>query len=77
VFDDAGFADLYPKRGHLPEAGPKRDAYAAQVGADGFQLLDALDVQDAAQDAWPCPSSGCCVGCPTTSTRRWRPSAGR
>jgi transposase len=28
---------------HLPEAGPKRDAYVAQVGADGFLLLDALD----------------------------------
>ena len=27
----------------LPEAGPKRDAYVAQVGADGFVLLDALD----------------------------------
>ena len=27
----------------LPEAGSKRDAYAAQVGADGFTLLDALD----------------------------------
>ncbi len=27
----------------LPEAGSKRDAYVAQVGADGFVLLDALD----------------------------------
>ena len=27
----------------LPETGPKRDAYVAQVGADGFLLLDALD----------------------------------
>jgi transposase len=26
----------------LPEGGPKRDAYAATVGADGFHLLDAL-----------------------------------
>ena len=26
----------------LPDAGPKRDAYVAQVGADGFLLLDAL-----------------------------------
>ena len=26
----------------LPEAGPKRDAYVAVVGADGFHLLDAL-----------------------------------
>jgi transposase len=29
----------------LPEAGPKRDAYVAMVGADGFQLLDALAEQ--------------------------------
>ena len=27
----------------LPDFGPKRDAYAVQVGADGFRLLDALD----------------------------------
>jgi transposase len=27
----------------LPDSGPKRDAYAVQVGADGFRLLDALD----------------------------------
>ena len=26
----------------LPDSGPKRDAYAVQVGADGFRLLDAL-----------------------------------
>jgi len=31
----------------LPEAGSKRDAYAVQVGADGFALLDALDRADA------------------------------
>ena len=30
----------------LPAAGPKRDAYAAQVGADGFRLLDALGAED-------------------------------
>ncbi|MFL5283229.1 MAG: IS1182 family transposase [Rhodopila sp.] len=27
----------------LPDTGPKRDAYAVQVGADGYRLLDALD----------------------------------
>jgi IS5 family transposase len=27
----------------LPEAGPRRDAYVAQVGLDGFLLLDVLD----------------------------------
>ena len=31
----------------LPEAGPKREAYALQVGADGYALLDALDRSDA------------------------------
>ena len=31
----------------LPDAGPKRDAYAVQVGADGFLLLDALDGAEA------------------------------
>jgi transposase len=27
----------------LPETGPKRDAYVARVGADGYRLIDALD----------------------------------
>jgi transposase len=27
----------------LPDVGPKRDAYAVQVGQDGFRLLNALD----------------------------------
>ena len=31
----------------LPEAGPKREAYALQVGADGYALLDALEQSDA------------------------------
>ncbi len=31
----------------LPEAGPKRDAFVAGVGADGFFLLDALAQPDA------------------------------
>src|SRR3954454_9154750 len=31
----------------LPEAGSKRDAYVAQVGSDGFLLLDALDGEGA------------------------------
>ena len=30
----------------LPEAGPKRDAYVAAVGTDGFRLLDALASAD-------------------------------
>ena len=30
----------------LPRSGPKRDAYVAQVGADGFRLLDALTAPD-------------------------------
>jgi transposase len=35
----------------LPDTPPKRDAYAVQVGADGFVLLDALDRVDAPTDA--------------------------
>ncbi len=31
----------------LPEAGSKRDAYVAQVGSDGFLLLDTLDGEGA------------------------------
>ena len=31
----------------LPKTGPQRDAYVAQVGADGFLLLDAIDGADA------------------------------
>jgi len=39
----------------LPEAGSKRDAYAVQVGADGFVLLDALDGADASPSARDLP----------------------
>ena len=35
----------------LPDTPPKREAYAAQVGTDGFVLLDALDRADAPADA--------------------------
>jgi transposase len=35
----------------LPEAGPKRDAYVAQVGTDGFLLLDALEGEGAPPEA--------------------------
>jgi transposase len=31
----------------LPKTEPQRDAYVAQVGADGFRLLDAIDATDA------------------------------
>ena len=34
----------------LPDAGPKRDAYAVQVGTDGFLLLDALESAEAPAD---------------------------
>jgi transposase len=46
----AGWHKRYDRRVEdmrLPDAGPKRDAYAAQVGADGFVLLDALDGAEA------------------------------
>ena len=42
----------------LPEAGPKRDAYAAQVGTDGFRLLDALDELGAPPDTVVLPAVG-------------------
>ena len=31
----------------LPKTEPQRDAYVAQVGADGFLLLDAIDAAEA------------------------------
>src|SRR5215218_6212860 len=40
----------------LPETGPKRDAYVAQVGADGFCLLAALDGADAPPDGAALPA---------------------
>lgn len=39
----------------LPEAGPKRDAYVSQVGADGFFLLDALAQSNAPPAATTLP----------------------
>ena len=39
----------------LPDTLPKRDAHAAQVGADGFVLLDALDGVEAPRDARELP----------------------
>jgi len=35
----------------LPDTPPKREVYAAQIGTDGFVLLDALDCVDAPADA--------------------------
>ena len=40
----------------LPETGPKRDAYAARVGADGCLLLDALGADNAPPDAVALPA---------------------
>jgi transposase len=40
----------------LPETGPKRDAYVAQVGQDGFRLLDVLDGTDAPQEVAALPA---------------------
>ncbi len=39
----------------LPETTPKREAYAVQVGTDGFVLLDALDRAGAPPDAAALP----------------------
>jgi hypothetical protein len=47
----------------LPETGPKRDAYVAQVGADGHRLLDTLAGSDAPPVFRRCRRSPCCVGC--------------
>ena len=54
----AGWHERYDRRVEdmrLPEAGSKRDAYAAQVGADGFVLLDALDRAGVPPDAAALP----------------------
>ena len=40
----------------LPSAGPKRDAYVAQVGTDGFRLLDAIDAPGAPPEAAALPA---------------------
>jgi len=40
----------------LPEAGAKRDAYVAQVGADGFLLLDMVEEAGAPPDAAALPA---------------------
>ena len=42
----------------LPKAGPLRDAYVAQVGSDGVQLLDALAGADAPAAATALPVVG-------------------
>jgi transposase len=42
----------------LPDAGPKRDAYAAEVGADGLQLLAALDGPEAPKSLRDLPEVG-------------------
>jgi transposase len=43
--------DRRVEEGRLPPSGPKRDAYVAQVGADGFRLLDALAAPGAPPEA--------------------------
>ena len=40
----------------LPLTGPRRDAYVAQVGTDGFVLLDALNRAEAPPDATTLPA---------------------
>jgi transposase len=44
----------------LPASGPKRDAYAVQVGADGFRLLAALDGAEPPAGVRALP---CCAAC--------------
>jgi transposase len=40
----------------LPETGPKREAYVAQVGADGYRLLQALEGANAPPDGAALPA---------------------
>jgi transposase len=52
----------------LPESGPKREAYVAQVGADGLLLLNAIDRANAPgpmhrRRSPRCPRLPCCAGC--------------
>jgi len=56
-----GWHARYDRRieeGRLPGTGPKREAYVAQVGADGFLLLNALDQADAPSAAAALPEVG-------------------
>ena len=59
AFAPSDWHERYDKRieeRRIPETGPKRDAYAATVGADGFRLLDALARSDAPPDAAALPA---------------------
>ena len=47
----------------LPDTPPKRETYAAQVGTDGFVLLDALGRAGAPPDAAALPEGPFCAGC--------------
>ena len=61
AFAPADWHQRYDKRieeRRIPETGPKRDAYAATVGADGFRLLDALARSDGPSDAAALPAIG-------------------
>jgi transposase len=61
VLASPGWHERYDRRiedVRLPGTGPKRDAYVAQVGADGLLLLDALDRADAPPAAAALPEVG-------------------
>ena len=54
-----GWHERYDRRiedTRLPATDAKRDAYVAQVGADGFHLLDALDEADVPPEAASLPA---------------------
>ena len=61
----------------LPDTPPKREAYAAQVGTDGFALLDALDRAGAPPDAAACRRWPCCAACGRGTSSGTRPDAER
>lgn len=48
--------DRRVEEARLPPAGPKRDAFVAQVGAEGFRLPDALDAPSAPPEAAALPA---------------------
>ncbi len=61
AFAPSDWHERYDKRveeRRIPEVGPKRDAYVAQVGADGFRLLDAVAGADAPPEAAALPAIG-------------------
>jgi transposase len=61
AFAPSDWHERYDKRvedRRMPEIGPKRDAYVAKVGTDGFRLLDELAGTNAPPDLAALPAIG-------------------